>query len=389
MSVTFNGIEKKIHIDVGVTELDIGTVYSEWKRWCRTNDNLKYLPAMRNVGGDPIIGGKFLGSTYFMINGWTIAVANWNHIIIINGNLYSEDGSSPVVNYTASTVTIIQTVSNLVDSQVIESDVSINLKYDGVIYIDMINGTPGTEYPVGTIARPSNNLSDAIIICTKVGTKRLCISGDITIDVNLTGYQVKGFSGNNLVTLINGVDITNTKFEQVTLYGHAGGHFFKAHDCSIDTLEVVSATFTSSTMLNRISVADGAIITMHLCYSRVAGLDTPIIDLSHCSSCNLNIRAYSGGLKITNSHSINNIGTIEYIAGNFKLDDSNTNGSFVVRGTTSVSENHNNIANIDGALNNDSIWSYDISKIHNTHPTIGSFIKNKLITTAKMIGLLN
>lgn len=388
MSVTFDGIEKKIHIDVGITELDVGNVYSDWKRWVIQDNNLKYPSAMRTVGGDPIIGGKFLGATYFMINGWTIATADWNHTIVINGNLYSEDGSSPVVNYTLSTVTIIQSVSNLVDSQVIESDVSINLKYDGVVYIDMIHGSTGNEYPVGTIARPCNNLSDAITVCSKVGTKRLCISGDIIIDNDLSGYQLKGFSGNNLVTLVDGVDITHTKFEQVTLSGHAGGHFFKAHDCSIDTLEVVSATFTSCTLLNRISVADGAIITMHLCYSRVAGWNTPIIDLTHCSSCSLNIRAYSGGLKITNSNNINNVGTIEYIAGNFKLDDSNSAGSFLVRGTASVAENYNNIANIDGVLNNDSIWSYDMDKINNT-TSVGAFIKNKLMTTAKMIGLLN
>ena len=74
--VTFDGPNKLILVNEGVTELDIKSdVYSDWKEWVSTrNDNARYLPAIRSIGGDPTIAGQTAGDIYFLINGWKLYI---------------------------------------------------------------------------------------------------------------------------------------------------------------------------------------------------------------------------------------------------------------------------------------------------------------------------
>jgi hypothetical protein len=98
MSVSFDGALRRIIVDDGVSSLSVMVdVYSAWKRWVLLSDNSKYAAAMRSVGGDPLPGGQFLGATFFLLNGWKIRPYEGDHTLTLNGNLYSEDGSSPFV----------------------------------------------------------------------------------------------------------------------------------------------------------------------------------------------------------------------------------------------------------------------------------------------------
>ena len=86
--VSFNGVTKHITVNAGVTALDIGPdVYSAWKRWVMREDNMRFLPAMRATGGDPIPGGT-TGSTYFTSNSWRLIYDP--SIVAVTGVLYSE-----------------------------------------------------------------------------------------------------------------------------------------------------------------------------------------------------------------------------------------------------------------------------------------------------------
>lgn len=111
---TFSGIEKIISISTGVTSFAVKDLYSEWKLFVATGDNAKYLPAFNYVGGDPTTPGQFLGSTFFLLNGWKIRPFNGDHTLIINGNLFTEDQSSPFMPTLTPHNVIIQTAfSNL------------------------------------------------------------------------------------------------------------------------------------------------------------------------------------------------------------------------------------------------------------------------------------
>jgi len=122
-SVTFDGPNKIIYINDGVTSLNIKTdLYSDWKEWADHENpdgliNAKYLPAMRAVGGDPIPGGV-LGSTYFLTNGWRIKPWSGFYRLTVTGNLYTEEGDSPYLNADGllNNIFIQSNVSTLVEN---------------------------------------------------------------------------------------------------------------------------------------------------------------------------------------------------------------------------------------------------------------------------------
>jgi hypothetical protein len=113
--VTFDGENKLIIINEGVTEIDIETdVYSAWKLWTQERDHLKWISAMRSTGGDPLPGGSFLGATFFLVNGWKIYVKEGPANISVTGNIYSEDGT-PAFTTESGVQLLTTTVSNLID----------------------------------------------------------------------------------------------------------------------------------------------------------------------------------------------------------------------------------------------------------------------------------
>lgn len=113
---TFDGENKLIICDYGLTYFSCQELYSYWKDWVILDDNLKYLQAISTIGGDPTVNGKYLGITYFLENNWKIRPYSGNHTLTVDGNLYSRDGLSPFIlaigNYN---VLINLTTSNIID----------------------------------------------------------------------------------------------------------------------------------------------------------------------------------------------------------------------------------------------------------------------------------
>jgi hypothetical protein len=117
MAYTFDGVNKLIILSNGTTTVDAKDMYSRWKDWSLVGDNAKYLQALSVLGGDPLPGGRYLGTTYFLENGWKIRPFEGNHTLVLQGNLYSRDGSDPFVSTLGNyNVRIMLTVSNLVDT---------------------------------------------------------------------------------------------------------------------------------------------------------------------------------------------------------------------------------------------------------------------------------
>lgn len=129
-SVTFDGINKQIFINEGVTTVDIKEdVYSGWKEWVQVRDNAKYQPAFRTSGGDPAGTGQFTGDFYFLINDWQFVV---NKLVRFNGNIYSDNpdlepfiinsGGGVIVNQSLLAVGIETSSSSLTPAQVAQLD---------------------------------------------------------------------------------------------------------------------------------------------------------------------------------------------------------------------------------------------------------------------------
>ena len=112
LKVSFDGVTKLITVNGNESVIDVKEdLYSAWKRWMQTRDNMKYINAMRTVGGDPTVGDEFLGATFFVTNGWRIVLTN---ATTIEGNIFSDDFDTP---YLAEEGVVIafSKVSNLID----------------------------------------------------------------------------------------------------------------------------------------------------------------------------------------------------------------------------------------------------------------------------------
>lgn len=146
LKVSFDGATKLITVNDNETVIDVKEdLYSAWKNWMGTRDNLKYINAMRTVGGDPTTAGEFLGATFFVTNGWRIVLTAG---VTIEGNLFSDDFDTPFT--TAEGVVIAYSkVSNLIDQVApttetlteVASSVVNTLNtgtYDGVAFEDIM-----------------------------------------------------------------------------------------------------------------------------------------------------------------------------------------------------------------------------------------------------------
>lgn len=112
LKVSFDGVTKLITVNSNESVIDVKEdLYSAWKRWIQTRDNLKYIAAMRTVGGDPTTEGEFLGATFFVTNGWRIVLTN---ATTIEGNIFSDDFDTPYLTE-EGVVIAFSKVSNLID----------------------------------------------------------------------------------------------------------------------------------------------------------------------------------------------------------------------------------------------------------------------------------
>ncbi len=155
-----DGVNKLFVCKSGVTNFDVQVdLYGDWKEWSLETDHLKYEQALRTVGGDPLTAGRYLGDTYFLMNGWKIRPQEADHRLQINGNIYSEDGGSITVQTTGNyNVLVENTVSNLVDSTV--SNISPTL------FVDELKASTW-KHSLGTASKNFQDLMVELLTMTK------------------------------------------------------------------------------------------------------------------------------------------------------------------------------------------------------------------------------
>ena len=173
--------------------------------------------------------------------------------------------------------------------------------FDGYVRIDTVSGTAGTAFPIGTYRTPSNNLTDALSICSMNGVKRLRLRSDLTIesghDVSNMSIETRGIPGVN-VTLEDGCCTDNTTFRYLNLHGVVtNSDVLVVEICSISNLEnftgyMFDVTFTQGSEISINSWAE-----IYNCRAGGEPGNEPEIDIGNSI---LNIQQYRGNVKFTN-----------------------------------------------------------------------------------------
>lgn len=102
-TVTFNGTTKRIICDAATATIDVVGVYTEWVDWALTSDNLKYLAAFSELGGNVIDSGAGTSVPVygFLINNWRVAPDEADHTLAVTGGIILvSGGGDPFVDTT-------------------------------------------------------------------------------------------------------------------------------------------------------------------------------------------------------------------------------------------------------------------------------------------------
>ena len=94
--ITFDPVNKRIILDSA--NITVGDVYSRWKEWVQLSDNSKWPQAFTVIGGDPLGGGLYVASYFFLLNGWRLRPMEQEHTLILSGNIAVFGGGVPVVH---------------------------------------------------------------------------------------------------------------------------------------------------------------------------------------------------------------------------------------------------------------------------------------------------
>lgn len=347
--VTFDGVNRLIIVDPGITELDVKIdIYSDWKEWMLLADNAKYPLALRVVGGDPVSESKNLGSTYFLLNGWRIRPQEAEHRLIIQGNLYTDPaGSSPVIRTLGNYSVIVEySVSNIVDSSIQSLPTLEFSSYNNGVTIKPSSPYSGTTFPVGTLQQPVNNLTDALAIANERGLSKFFVLEDITI---ATGdYSGKIFEAPVIgtgITIQAGANVSACRFENATISGQLDGDAH-IHKCIIQTATTYQGGFIEECALIGELVLEGSDpVYLVRCVDADPGSDVPSLNLTNFTG-SLSVREYFGGLSIKNKTTSDTV-AIDLVTGRLIVEPTVTAGTIRVRGIGTLQNNSTGTAVVD------------------------------------------
>lgn len=132
-NVTFIGGSRCIIVNSGLSSITAQVdLYSEWKVYALSADNLKFGEVFRTIGGDPIGGGQFAGAYFFLQNqdvvtpsatsiGWRIRPDERDHELRIDGNVFGEDATEQITTATSGAFTVLIRLNTSQLTQAIET----------------------------------------------------------------------------------------------------------------------------------------------------------------------------------------------------------------------------------------------------------------------------
>jgi len=339
----------------GDNALDWLEIYSEWKVWSKLSDNLKYPPAFRVVGGDPISDIQDLGSTFFLLAPWKFRPAELDHELILTGNVYTDPAGEAVVVPTLGTYTVLvtSTVSNLVDAAVARLDLAQLL---ASIYIDTVGGDDAGN---GTNTQPVQTIARAFDLAAENNLTSFTFRGSLTLDRAAPDWKFTGASELVSTLDINGYNVDGASFASCGIEGTVVGRI-EAITCRLDVITGLDGVFRDCGIAATFSTATNADIVMQRCYSEVAGSGAPVGTIGSGNA--INFRNWSGSLElasVTAGTSIN----VDLDPGRLVLGASCTGGLVIVRGSTELDDQSAGTTVLDEGL----LRSLSLDELHRIH----------------------
>ena len=215
--------------------------------------------------------------------------------------------------------------------------------YSGAIWVSATDGVAGTVVGVnGLPTNPVLTLDDAKTIGDAIGLKKIVVLDalfGVDMNDNFSGWTFEGQSSFSTID-VNGQSAIGTTFRDVRLDG----------DCSLSTITMfggeiattatnLSGFFHDVSFSGTVDLAAATSSIFDSCYSGVPGAGQPT--LSFASNSDASVRAYSGGLRLSDITTDTVDATIEFVAGNCIIDASctATGPDVQIRGVATLTNN--------------------------------------------------
>ncbi|MCK5020658.1 MAG: hypothetical protein KAS32_26800, partial [Candidatus Peribacteraceae bacterium] len=230
-------------------------------------------------------------------------------------------------------------------------------RFGAGIWLDRNSGITGTTVGThGTQNNPVDNFTSARTLADALGIKRYYINGRSQftgandLDVTHEEWEISG-EGEGVAVEIN-ADVDGSIFTDLIISGTQGGSGdIELRLCSIGDFAGADGKFLACGLLGTITIGSSDDLFMHLCYSEVAGNNTPSVSFGAGIS-NVVMRAYSGGVTIVNMSSNDNA-SIE-TDGQVIADPTCTGAPITVRGMASLTPD---TANTYATFTKDAVFS--------------------------------
>lgn len=320
-----------------IRELDLGQ-FKLWMRDWEDGEDGITMPPVLNHNSEVTVGGLTLARVVEIINGYTVTFENGAYAVNLT-NANSNVGD--VVNVNNVSVRANNS-AGLVNIRAMEFPA-----YQSGIVIDTANGVAGALYPTGTMARPSNNMADALTIAGVRGVNTFIVKGNLTLDTgdNVSGYILKGENPiTTFITVNTGAVVADTQFEDCMMFGSVLDGYAYVKHVYVSGVTGIEGFLEGCVLADTIQLTpSGAAHTFFVdCKSACVGLgstDLPKIDMAGTSR-HVAFRNFSGPVKIINSTDAANTVCLDVGSGStITLDASCTAGTVTVRGIANVINN--------------------------------------------------
>ena len=244
----------------------------------------------------------------------------------------------------------------IIKSQILDANSINHSLYDGSVHVNTVSGVPGTEFPIGTTARPVDNIADALAIADQEGFHAFSIHGPITVPAvgDFSGKLFRGVPNAVPVTISAGAQVDDCSYEVVQLSGQLSGVSL------LRDVLIVNITDFNGIAENCViaggATCSGAGDTLFInCYSSVDVASVPTIDFGGASGPDVVFRGYYGDIKFSNLNRTAAKISMDLASGDVILDSTILDGTVVVRGQGTIINN-----STGGTVEDDLLQTVDV-----------------------------
>lgn len=392
---SFDGAARRIYLDVSTVNAvwDPVDIYREYRALRRTDEAFRvWDPFMEYVGNQPKGNGKATPRYMLLKDGVKIIPFDAAGFTEADGEILTDDQTDPfdVTMMTNSVVVKYSPADAEIVYVEIPSPIQDRLDYNNKVLVDPSTAFTGTEYPIGTSAQPVNNMADAVAIAATYDLNTFEVRGQVTITQDVSGKSFTSVAKTGEVTVSVVANVNECRFDHIGLEGDFNGANIDAERCRLGDCDNIQGDLYHCGLGGTLLIAAYGALQIDGCTSRIPGFESPVIDMNPGIDTQVNGRAMSSGVKVTNCDTPLSTATFEFVAGRINIDPTCTDGTISIRDSLDIQNSTGGTVVDASPTVNNAVWGNypaQLSQLQNPNAQeIAELVVERLLGTTTFNG---